>query len=112
MHGLPEDIDLDFLVGCAVVEVRGTEFQTVLILEGGGEVSIESDTIVDGAQTRLAELPAQLRPFVGSRINQVERRGRGDLLLVFDRGRSVLLQDANENYESYTITSPGVTIVV
>lgn len=108
MYGLPPTTDLRFLARKRLLRIEVNDFQVQLQFTDDVCISIESEVVVDGdARGREA-----LRALVGAAIESVSAGSDGTLQLAFEGGRRVAVRDSNADYESYTITAPGVTIIV
>lgn len=109
MYGLSDDVE--FLAGRFIEDVRLREYQLDLFLEGGHRLTIEGDVTLANSRFAAPEsvLHERLR---GRRIDKAEVIDGRDLALTLDDGECVVVHDSNEEFESFTIAGPGVTIVV
>jgi hypothetical protein len=108
MYGLPKDTDLTFLVRTKLEHVEVTEYQAQLHFTGDVCISIEGDCLIDNGPVDYETL----RSLVGKTVFGVTIQDEGRLNLIFHDGQRLSILDSNDQYESYQITAPGVTIVV
>jgi hypothetical protein len=110
MHGLSEDLDLDFLPGRRLTQVCLGEFQVQMRFDADVTIDVEGEFTLDGHRRAVADATV-LSKLIGHVIGSVTKEGKGDLRLRF--GEHVLiLHDSNREYESYSIQSAHGSIVV
>jgi len=110
MHGLSETVDLGFLLGRRLDQVRLGLYQVQLVFDRDVSVDVEGEFTVDGTLCRVKDAHI-LHTVLGEYVQQVTRRGRGDLALNFD-SHFLVLHDSNDDYESYTLHNGSELIVV
>ena len=113
MYGLEKTIDLSFLAKRRLEQIRIGEYQIELCFDSGIAIAVQGAVTYEGE--RREDLPSvgkELVNILGGEVVKAERVGRGDLRIVFSSGRSVIIHDSNESYESYTIRGPDCLIVV
>jgi hypothetical protein len=118
MNGLPENVQLGFLVGQELIQVCAGRHEIQLHFDGGASISAEGVIVyVDsaGAETRF-DRPSPATPVLLELLNQTIEAARGTsdgtLHLRFEGGECLNVYDSNESYESYTIRHQGGIIVV
>jgi hypothetical protein len=112
VRGLRKDEDLTFIVGRTLEQVCFGQFQISLRFNDEVTVDVESSIMVGGTEVTTST-SARLLAFLGGIVAAVSVVGEGDLDLSFEgRRERLLIRDSNRDYESYSITFPGRTIVV
>jgi hypothetical protein len=118
MHGLPVSFDAGTFVGCELELV--TFASNAIFMKLGDEHSV---TILDQVRYRIsagADLRNDVVPVVesglpallGRVIERAEMRPPGNIVFHFAGGGTVSIDDHDEHYESYTLTTPrGETVV-
>jgi hypothetical protein len=109
MYGLPDDVDLSFLVGRTLEGVRFSLHRIQLDFDGNVWIEVEGDLSLNGKMAR--EDPGVLRELLEHAVDMASREGDGDLVLKFG-SNSLRILDSNSAYESYTIGREGSQIVV
>ncbi|QQS12096.1 MAG: hypothetical protein IPK81_21685 [Rhodospirillales bacterium] len=118
MYGLDASVDLSFLVGRKVEGVLIGTHSTVVHFDEKCEISIVSEMEfgATGACIAMPEgMPAirgQLAKIVGQKVESVQNRGGGNIILTFSNAFQLMLHDHETMYESYIISSATQTIVV
>lgn len=113
MHGLPTSTDFSCFTDRRFEQVRIGKYGIELCFDGGVSISVEAAvSLGDDYREDLPEAGKELVSLLGCNVTKAERRGRGDLVLAFSNGRSVVIHDSNEEYESYTIVRPEGSIIV
>jgi hypothetical protein len=108
MYGLPADLDLSALAGREIHEVHASEHGAALRLAGGYEISLECP-----AQLNSQVVPFEALPGLQGRvIYSATPCGEDSVLILLDDGSRLVLQDANEAFESFQISGPGLSLVV
>ena len=109
MNGITDDVR--FLEGRVIEQTRSFPNLLQLTLHGKYELSVESDVSWRGVRFGVAAVP-DAPALTGKRITTASVRDGRDLVLELEGGDELVIHDSNENYESFTITGPGLTIVV
>jgi hypothetical protein len=113
MYGLPEDVDLSFLVDREIVQVCVGKFQAIVNCDNDIALSIEGDFLVNGTHHGPGiEAGAVLVRLVGRVVVSAKSVEGRHLDIGLDDGSSLTVLDSSECYESFTISGHGVTIVV
>ena len=117
MYGLPEDIDLTFLIGEELIQYAVGQNEIILNFHPGASITVESELKVTSPLGSFAATSPRLAAvhvdgLLGSVIVTATGTPDGTTSLTFDDGTVVEIFDNTEHYESYTITSSGTTIVV
>lgn len=121
MYGLPDDLDLSFLVGLKVDEVSIGGNAIVIVSGGGkGQIILEMSSAVwpeygpDFTCDGVADDHQALLSLVSKTIEGYSALD-GDLTLRFDEGHTLTLREKDYNFESYQIEHrdhPGDFLVV
>jgi hypothetical protein len=109
MNGITDDVR--FLEGRVIEQTRSFPNLLQLKLHGKYELSVESDVSWRGVRSGVAAV-ADAAALTGKRITRASVRDGKDLVLELEGRDELVIHDSNENYESFTITGPGLTIVV
>ncbi|NMM17073.1 MAG: hypothetical protein HHJ14_08010 [Cellulomonas sp.] len=118
MYGLPEDFDPATFVGC--------EFETVTFASNAIHLTLGAEHSVTvthhvryrlepGADLRDDVLPitgSSLPALIGRSVERAEVRRPGDLVLHFEGGGMLLVEDDDAHYESYSVRTPAGEIFV
>jgi len=122
MYGLNGSVDLGFLVGKALLQIKAGQSQLILCFDHDTEICVESSFSVNtnGADTKVAVANnnymnsiGPLYLFFGREIASVGNNGDGSLSLVFAGDTAIIkLLDSNTDYESYQISCGDLLIVV
>lgn len=111
MYGLSSEIDLGFLVGREVLQVVVGAFQVIVHFDSDVSLSIEGDCQVSGSTFGSGiDAGRQLLGLIGKSVTAASAINERHLELKFEDEVLRVLDD--ERGESFTITSPGNTIVV
>ncbi len=110
MCELPPSLDLTFLVGCEVQQIRLGQFQTIIIFDRDVAISIEAEFTLDGSRWPASQ-GYVLHVLLGTVVTAVRRVSPVDLGITFV-GHELVLHGVDNGYESYHITRPGDVIVV
>ena len=110
-------IDLSFFKGTTLVQIclgandLGLNFDLPPV-----QIMMQSDfgTKVVGQERMLHDLinGHLLRSFLGREVSDASWGEKGTIVLTFVGGDQILIFDDNDQYESYTISHSGPTIVV
>jgi hypothetical protein len=118
MHGLPENIDLDFFSGLAILQVCIGENELILNFESDVSILVMSElefcspNAVAHRSSDFREMAGFLCSLIGLKAVSATPQGRRAMQLLFDGGKSLTLHDDSENYESFVITRGKLLIVV
>lgn len=118
MYGLPEDIDLNFLMGKRLIQICISTHQIIMRFDDDITISVESAIKLfdDKGDVHLYEdnrsINQDLLMLLENSISDVISNKTGTLILHFDNGNKVELNDDSAKYESYQIVGDGQTIVV
>ncbi|MCU1311442.1 MAG: hypothetical protein JWO20_2567 [Candidatus Angelobacter sp.] len=115
MNGLDPKIDLTFLLNRMLQSVKVANRDVILKFDANVEIHIESRLVHKGQNYNVewsygAEW--HFRPLLGTQVIGIKAEPSGTLSLSFSNRDSLTIFDDNADYESYTISSPGQTIVV
>lgn len=114
MYGLDPDTDLSFIVGRELIQVAVGQYQVILRFTSEVSITIESDIQMDGgeaiADSRTAG--AALLELIGAEVEGAAGVADGTLTITWRNARRLTIFDSWSEYESYTVSAPGVTIVV
>lgn len=109
MNGLPASLDLSFLDHRQLLQVCLGEFHVQLTFDEDVSLDCESDFTLDDTRYGVRDAHA-LHVLLGLRVDAVSRAGRGDLRLQLGP-HTLVVHDANDDYESYTLRH-GTTVIV
>ncbi|SRR6266404_7155069 len=118
MYGLNRDIDLRFLNGRESIQIAIGVYQIQFGFDEDVRISVEGEFSYFDGGTEVVwrpgspQIAARLVALLGATIDSFEGRENGTLTLSFSNGHRLIVPDSSQEYESYTITSPGRTIVV
>ena len=120
MYGLNKDIDLKFLNGRESIQIAIGVYQIQFGFDEDVRISVEGEFCYFDGATEVVWRPepgstliaARTVALLGATIESFEGRENGTLTLIFSNGHRLIIPDSSHEYESYTITRPGVTIVV
>lgn len=120
MYGLSKNIDLRFLNGRECVQIAIGVYQIQFGFDEDVRISVEGEfryfdggtEVVWKAEPGSPEIAARMVALLGATIDSFEGREDGTLTLSFSNGHRLVIPDSSQEYESYTITRPGMTIVV
>jgi hypothetical protein len=120
MYGLKNEIDLCFLNGREVIQVAVGLYHTSFGFDEDVAISVEAEFRYFDGQAEWTWRPepgssviaARTVALFGATIKSFESNTNGTLALVFSNGHRLTISDPSQEYESYTITRPGRTIVV
>jgi Family of unknown function (DUF6188) len=117
MYGLTAEIDLSFLVGGELQQVAVGQHEVILHFFKGISITVQSDLRLsegDDQGDRLSGAPSQGVVLIGLLASSVVRASGADgtLTMEFSDGSTLAVYDSSPNFESYTITYDGGTIVV
>lgn len=120
MHGLRENVDLSFLKGRELIQLCVGHYQTIFKFDEDVAISVEGEFRYSDGQDELIWRPepgspalaARVTTLLGAIVKNLESNASGTLTLIFSNGRRLIVIDSSKEFESYTITRPGQTIVV
>ncbi len=120
MYGLRKDIDLKFLNGRECLQVAIGVYQIQFGFDDDVRISIEGEfRYFDGGtevvwrhEPGYVQIASCMVALLGATIESFEGRENGTLTLIFSNRHRLVIPDSSQEYESYTITRPGETIVV
>lgn len=118
MYGLNDNIDLSPLTGRTLLQVCTGRFQVRFAFDGEISVSVEccfqvhSQGAFQEWSSGLFENAAAALGLIGMTVTSAKGQRDGTLELGFSGGQRLVIPDASTEYESYTVTMPGKTIVV
>jgi hypothetical protein len=121
MYGMPEDLDLAFLIGSEVVQVciAGFDVQVrfdpealIHIMGGDWELKDDGGQIIDRAPDALPRDrgPSFLPCLVGHRVVAIEVSPPDWLEVRFEGGLALRIIDDSEHYESFEIQPLGLIV--
>jgi hypothetical protein len=120
VYGLSKDIDLAFLDGRESIQIAIGVYQIQFGFDEDVTISVEGEfSYFDGRSEVIwkpepgsSEIAARTVALLGATIESFEGSENGILTLIFSNGHRLIIPDSSQQYESYTITCPGRTIVV
>jgi hypothetical protein len=120
MYGLRSDLDLSFLSGRRVGQVAIGLYQVIFGFDEDVRISVGSQfSYFDGQREWVwkpepgaPQIAAHALALLDASVDSHEGRPNGTLVLVFSNGCRLTILDSNTEFESYTITRAGQTIVV
>lgn len=132
MYGLPDNIDLSFLSGVDLIEIRVGQFQVRLEFEDSAAISVRGTLLIALEGTGCTPEPiscdegiaqtantgavcttlCKLISLVGRKVIGINRVPDGTLTLRFENEAQVTILDSNHGYESYEISHGERTIIV
>lgn len=113
MYGLDEKTDLRFLANRKILEIQTSDFQAQIHLDENVTISIESAISVDGKRyVDMREINLVLACLAGAKVAHAVNFGNGDISLQLADRRILTIYDSNRDFESYSITWNGGTIIV
>jgi len=120
MYGLKKEIDLSFLVGRELIQLAIGLYQVQFHFDEDVTVSVEAEFCYFDSQDKWnwrqdpisPQVAARTVAILGATITGFESNENGTLALMFSNGHSLTILDPVKQYESYSITRPGQTIIV
>jgi hypothetical protein len=120
MYGLNDNIDLSILNGSELTQVTIGLYQVAFNFFKNVAVSVEGKFVYFDGETEWTWEHKQTSCFVAARtvallgatIQSFERNTDGTLVLFFSNGHRLTVLDPTKEFESYTVTWPGHTVVV
>jgi hypothetical protein len=118
MYGLPADVDLTFLTGAMLTQVCVGQNEVILNFDNDSSIMIAGDVRLlppDQLQQELQEAPAigaAVVVLLGRTLQSAQGDATGTTTLQWDDGSTLDLRDSWPDWESYTISHSGTTIVV
>jgi hypothetical protein len=120
LYGLRKGIDLTFLTGREVTQVAVGVFQVQFHFDEDVSISVESQfTYFDGQREwtweqglTFAQVAIRTVSLLSAKIQSFEAQENGTVSLAFSNGHRLTIFDSSKDYESYTISHHGGTIVV
>ncbi len=118
MHGLPEDFDAGTFVGLELESVMFSPNTIHLAFAGHHSITVlgrlryQLERVAHLRDDILPVADSGLPALLGRSVERAEVRRPGDLLLHFEGGGMLVVQDDDEHYESYSVKTPtGETFV-
>jgi len=118
MYGLQSETDLSFLLEKELEQIAIGRHQAILRLDGGVEISIESDLehrLPSGKGMLYSDVAAAasaLASLLNSTIKSYSIEPPGNLKMFFSNGDALVIYDSNPSYESYQVRNGEQLIVV
>ena len=113
MYDLPADFDLKQFRGRSLELVCFAAYKVDLHLSGGYLIGIEDSISLDSEdQVKLPESIMLLYPLINQDINDVTRSGSGMLSFKFEGGSVLHIHNSVKQYECYSISLNGKTLVI
>ncbi len=119
MYGVPADLDLSFLHGAQLIQIRlGVYdvqfcFHPNTVINSGDDcwsLFDENGICIDHGMP-FPRPPFQLHRLLGQHVIGTEITAPTHLELIFERGERLRLSDTSKQYESFTI-DPGHSMIV
>lgn len=118
MYGLPADVNLDFLVGARLTQVCVGQNEVILNFDTDASIMIASDVLIAPGELPsqdlgdAAAIGAALLPLLGQTLQSASGETGGTTTLTWRGGVMLEIRDTWPEWESYTISHAGQTIVV
>jgi hypothetical protein len=118
MYGIPEDVDLGFLIGTEVLQICIGKWDVQIHLFDGVGITIESafQHLPEGNTIRVEPSTARqattLVSLLGASISQVSRESDKVLAMHFSNGDTLRIIDDSPQYEAFHIGWRDRLIVV
>jgi hypothetical protein len=120
MYGLKKEINLSLLAGRELIQLAIGLYQVQFHFDEDVTVSVEAEfRYFDGQdewnwrqEPRSHQIAARTVALLGASITNLESNENGTLALMFSNGHRLTKLDPFKEYESYSITRPGQTIIV
>lgn len=118
MYRLKKDLDLSFLENLELIQVCVGIFQVQFVFESDVVLSVEntfkhsSNGTVSEWRPNVVEAATSVLKLLGTTSKTIEAVNEQTLRLGFSNGDTLEMTDDSDQYESFTITAPGKTIVV
>ena len=109
MHGLPSDLDLDFIVHASLLQVCVGQNEVILRFDDEISITIESRFLIrdpQGHEATFEDAPrgaASLVSLLADSVIGVSGEEDGTLRLSFTKGGILEVYDSSKEYESYQI---------
>ena len=118
MYGLPTDVDLSFLVGATLTQVCIGQNEVILNFDNDVSIMIASDVQLTPKEQSgqnlddASAIGAAILSLLGQAVQSASGTEKGTTTLRWDGGATVEIRDTWPEWESYTISHQGKTIVV
>jgi hypothetical protein len=121
MYGLPNDVDLDFLIGRTVDQVAIGIHEVIFGFDEDIRITVYQEFRYFDGQTESIWRPEEVgsslmagrtAALLGYPVENIDRHANGMLALTFANKSRLTIIDSSKEYESYDITRPGETIVI
>jgi hypothetical protein len=118
MYGLKDGLDLSFLKDSEVVQVAIGIYQIHFAFTGDAVLSFESRFVYESNGEATEWRPGTNKAataavnLLGAMVAEIKTPDQKTLELFFSNGDLLRVFDESQEYESFTITRPGATIVV
>ena len=113
MHGLPDNVDLDFLLARQLTQVAVGQFEVQLNFDEGVSIAVFGELERAGHRYAPGAATGQmLLDLLGRSVRAARGVAARHVQLDFDDGTTLLVRESDEPFESYTITGPDASIVV
>lgn len=118
MYGLPPETSLDFIVGQTLTQACFGEHDLILNFSGNISISIYSSIGVGVDIQNIEhhvvfhEVAAAVLRLLNKDVASVRWVPDGTVTLQLDDGSLIQILDNSEDFESYTISRPGILFVV
>jgi hypothetical protein len=118
LYGVSADVDLSFLVGATLIQVRLGQFDIQFHFHPKGEVGVQgelefrdpSGAVLESGTPDLLHSSTMLGCLLGSVISRASACPPRSIVLRFQTGHEIELFDSSPTYECFQI-SPGGIIV-
>lgn len=118
MYGLPQNINLDFLLNKQLIQACFGICEVILHFDGETSITLECNFAVTRLSDDDQEIPASslgssgILKLLGTQIIGLVNNGGSELKIIFSNQYIIIIYDSNSDYESFQITHPSRTIVV
>jgi hypothetical protein len=110
MYGIPADLDLSFLHGAELIQIRLGVYDVQFSFDPIAGISTsdswslfdENGVCIDHGMT-FPRPPFQLHRLLGQHVTESRIAAPTHLELIFERGERLRLSDTSERFESFTI---------
>ncbi len=118
MYGVPSELDLNFLHGSELIQVRLGVHQVQFIFHPVGAINVDGKwehlgadgSVLDQSEPAPRTRPFQLHRLLGQRVTQTQVTPPTSIAVRFESGDTLRIFDSSKEYESFTI-QPGDIVV-
>jgi len=115
MYGVPNEDDVQFLLGRTLQQVRFGQYEIVLLFDNEVTITIQCSYSVeanpDSGSPHVSSHVESLVRLLGTKIIAVRRHDASTMILTFQNAK-LSIRENDAPYESFVITAPCGTFVV